>query len=298
MTTLVEFVEVSKTFRAKLQRVKAVDNLSFRIDDGESVGFVGQNGAGKSTSLKMLMGMLQPDTGVTYLQGLPAKKEASRCGVGYVPESPYLYDYLTPLEIVSMGLSIHGRAQGSEARTRALQWLERLGIGYAAHKRVRNLSKGMTQRTALAHALALEPRLLILDEPMSGLDPAGRKQVADELLLYRKSGGTVFFSSHILNDVERLASRVILIHRGKLCADQPTSELLLRQDRMLVRYRGASSLPGFEEESAAVWKSEVHNAQLWNTLHAIAEAGGQLLEARPGQTLEQIFVDVIGEKQQ
>lgn len=293
--TLVEFAQVNKSFKLKGKRVKAVSELSFTIHEGEAIGFVGPNGAGKSTSMKMLMGMLRPDSGQALLMGRPADDERARQGVGYVPENPYLYDYLTPLEIVAMGLQIHERAQGAEARRRAMLWLERLGIAYAAHKRVRNLSKGMTQRTALAHALALEPQLLVLDEPMSGLDPVGRKLVADEIQRYRETGGTLFFCSHILNDVERLASRVLLIDRGLLKADQPLQGLL-NKGGLVVRYHGQQALPGFAADGTDVWRMHVGTAQLWSTLQAVHEAGGSLIDVHQGLNLEQMFVELVGVK--
>lgn len=301
MNDLVVFEAVHKSFKVKGKRVKAVDDLGFVIRQGEAIGFVGPNGAGKSTSMKMLMGMLQPDSGRTLLMGRPAADERARQGVGYVPENPYLYDYLTPLEIVRMGLEIHQRARGAEAGQRAMQWLERMGIGYAAHKRVRNLSKGMTQRTALAHALALEPQLLVLDEPMSGLDPVGRKLVADEVQRYRDSGGTLFFCSHILNDVERLASRVLLIDRGRLMADEPMDGLL-NKGGLVVRYHlpapsnhpHAAPLPGFESDGTDIWRGHVPAHALWATLQAIQASGASLLDVHQGLNLEQMFVEVVG----
>lgn len=293
MTLMVEFIAVSKAFKQKGKRILAVDTLSFGIDAGEAIGFVGQNGAGKSTSMKMLMGMLRPDAGQAMLMGRHASDERARQGVGYVPENPYLYDYLTPLEIVTMGLEIHGRATGHQARKQALDWLERLGIAYAAHKSVRNLSKGMTQRTALAHALALQPQLLVLDEPMSGLDPVGRKLVADEVQRYRDGGGTLFFCSHILNDVERLASRVLLIHQGRLVADQPI-EALLNRGGMVVRYLG-EALPGFTADGTHLWRAQVDANAVWDTLQRIQQHGGTLVDVHQGINLEQMFVQLIAQ---
>ncbi|RZS33347.1 ABC transporter ATP-binding protein [Corticibacter populi] len=291
--TLIEFVRVNKSFKLKGRRQPAVQDLSFSVRAGEAIGFVGPNGAGKSTSMKMLMGMLRPDKGEALLMGWPAADERARQGVGYVPENPYLYDYLTPLEIVTMGLQIHGRARGREAAQRAMQWLERMGIGYAAHKRVRNLSKGMTQRTALAHALALEPRLLVLDEPMSGLDPVGRKLVADEVQLYREGGGTLFFCSHILNDVERLASRVLLIDKGQLKADQPLQGLLNKGGLVLRYHLVGQPLPGFASDGTDIWRAQIPAGQLWQTLHAIEASNGTLIDVHQGLSLEQMFVDLV-----
>jgi ABC-2 type transport system ATP-binding protein len=291
MSVLVHFGSVNKGFRQKGQTVQAVRNLGFQVLQGEAIGFVGQNGAGKSTSMKMLMGMLKPDSGDVQLMGLPAWDERARQGVGYVPENPYLYDYLTPLETLVMGLAMHRRATGKEAHDIAMGWLDRLGIAYAAHKRVRNLSKGMTQRTALAHALAIEPQLLVLDEPMSGLDPVGRKLVADEVQSYRSRGGTVFFCSHILNDVERLASRILLLHQGELKANLSMSELLTQGD-MVVRYHG-TALDGFVAEGTDIWKRQVPKAQVQQALETIQSAGAELIDVQRAFTLEALFDRVV-----
>lgn len=288
---LVEFEGVDKSFKLKGKPIQAVQDLNFSIHPGEAIGFVGQNGAGKSTSMKMLMGMLRPDKGVIRLMGREASDERARRGVGYVPENPYLYDYLTPLEVVSMGLGIHLGMRGAAAEKQAMHWLERMGIAYAARKRVRNLSKGMTQRTALAHALALEPHLLVLDEPMSGLDPVGRKCVADEVHAYRERGGTVFFCSHILNDVERLASRILLIHQGRLHADVGMAELLMRGD-MVVRYHG-QQLEGFLPGGDDIWTAQVEKKQVPVTLARITQTGGELIDVQRVFTLEEWFARIV-----
>ena len=190
--SLIEVSGLTKAFKLKGEQILALDNVSFRVDAGESVGSIGQNGAGKSTSIKILFGALKADSGQALLMGRPASDPKSRTGVGYVPENPYLYEQLTPREVVSAGLRLHG-IQGAEVARRTERWLDKLGIAYAADKRIRNLSKGMTQRTALAHAFAIEPKLLVLDEPMSGLDPVGRREVADLMQEYRQNGGTLFF---------------------------------------------------------------------------------------------------------
>ncbi|MDO5652677.1 MAG: ABC transporter ATP-binding protein [Brachymonas sp.] len=292
MNERVQFDNVSKSFRHKGNQIIAVRDLSFSIFSGEAIGFVGQNGAGKSTSMKMLMGMLKPDKGEIRLMEQAAQSEKARKNVGYVPENPYLYDYLTPLEIVVMGLEIHERAKGDSAAKCAMKWLERVGVAYAAHKRVRNLSKGMTQRTALAHALAIEPKLLVLDEPMSGLDPVGRKLVADEIQAYRGRGGTVFFSSHVLNDVERLASRLLLIHKGELRADKSMAEVLSQGD-LVLRYKG-TGMDGYLEDGMGLWKKQIKQSELQATLQTLPDSV-ELVDVQRSFNLEQLFVDIVKE---
>ncbi|WP_212630487.1 ABC transporter ATP-binding protein [Pseudomonas sp. KB-10] len=291
---LIEICGLSKAFKAKGRQVKALDDVSFTVAAGQSVGFIGQNGAGKSTTIKILFGALRADAGRALLMGLPAEDPASRQGVGYVPENPYLYEQLTPREVVTSGLSLHG-IKGEENRRRTEHWLEKLGIAYAADKRIRNLSKGMTQRTALAHAFAIEPRLLVLDEPMSGLDPVGRRQVADLMQEYRLGGGTLFFSSHILHDVERLADHFVMIHKGCLRAQQGVAELLASQGAMVVRYLGGTEIPGFERDAGDVWRGLVARENLAQTMAQIEATAGVLLNVHPQNSLEELFDAVVYE---
>lgn len=288
------FQGLSKSFQVKGRPLKALDEVSFTVARGQSVGFIGQNGAGKSTSIKILLGALRADAGEALLMGRPATDPLSRRGVGYVPESPYLYEQLTPREVISSGLRLHG-IRGADNRRRTERWLDKLGIAYAADKRIRSLSKGMTQRTALAHAFAIEPELMILDEPMSGLDPVGRRQVADLMQEYRQAGGTLFFSSHILHDVERLADHFVMIHKGRIRAQQSVADMLASQGNMVIRYFGSRSLPGFERDAGEVWKGVFSRSQLAATLNAIEQMDGALLNIHPQNSLEGLFEDVVGE---
>lgn len=288
----IEVQQLCKAFKLKGQPVQALDHVSFSVESGCSVGFIGQNGAGKSTTIKVLFGALHPDQGEARLMGLPAQNPKSRQGVGYVPENPYLYDLLTPRELISSGLGLHG-VRKAEVSQRTQLWLEKLDIAHAADKRIRNLSKGMTQRTALAHAFALHPHLLILDEPMSGLDPVGRRLVADLMQEYRQTGGTLFFSSHILHDVERLADRFIMIHKGKICAQQSVAELLASQSKLVVRYHGATALPGFTQDAGLIWTGSCERHQVAGYINNISQVGGVLIDITPQHALEQLFEQLI-----
>lgn len=292
--TPIEVSNLSKAFKLKGKPIKALDGVSFAVQSGESVGFIGQNGAGKSTSIKILFGAIRPDSGEARLMGLPASDPRSRRGVGYVPENAYLYEQLTPREVVSSGLRLHG-IDGAENRRRTELWLDKLEIAYASDKRIRNLSKGMVQRTALAHAFAIEPKLLVLDEPMSGLDPIGRRQVADLMQEYRQGGGTLFFSTHILHDVERLADRFVMIHKGCIRAQQSIADMLASQTTLVVRYYGATGLPGFSEDAGMIWKGVCERAEVPAVLATIAAAGGTLLNAHPQSSLEELFDSVARE---
>lgn len=210
----------------KLHRqVEAVRGISFEVREGEIFGFLGPNGAGKTTTIKMVLGLIFPTRGAAKIYGLPVSDPRARRRVGFLPENPYLYQYLTAIEL----LDLCGRLVGlgaSERRARAKELIERVGLGHAADRPVRKYSKGMMQRLGLAQALIGNPDLLILDEPMTGLDPIGRKEVRDLLLEERRRGKTLFFSSHILSDVEMLCDRVAIVHRGELAAYGRLDELL------------------------------------------------------------------------
>lgn len=272
---------------------EAVRDLSLTIDEGEVFGFIGPNGAGKSTVIKVLTGVLQPTTGRAELFGEDVSLPAARRGLGYVPENPSLYDYLTPLEILTMGLSIHG-VRVANRRQHCLQWLERFDLAQVANKRVRSFSKGMTQRVALAHAMAIQPRLLILDEPLSGLDPVGRKDVVDILGEYRGAGGTILLTSHVLHDVERLADRFGLIHRGQLLTIRSPQELAANQaDRYVLRYRGGTPILGCREVRPGLFTLDVGAAELPALLAQVNACGGVLQEVKPRVSLETVFFSAI-----
>jgi ABC-2 type transport system ATP-binding protein len=215
--------------------------------------------------------------------------------VGYVPENPCLYDYLTPHEIISMSLRLHLPGERAGTRSRAMSWLEKLGVAHVANSPVRSFSKGMTQRVALANAMAVSPRLLVLDEPLSGLDPIGRREVVEILADYKRGGGTLFFTSHVLHDVERLADRFGLIHKGELRSVRAPSELVGSEDMVMVRSHGTVPIPDAREESLGNWISEVPQARLWAVLEELRALGHQLREVRPSLSLEAAFMHVVGE---
>lgn len=215
MSAAVEFQGVSHTYRSKGKAVQALRDVSFSLDEGEVFGFVGPNGAGKSTTIKIMLDIINDYQGKVTLYGTDAHQAEARRGMAYVPEAPALYDQFTPLEILRMGLSMYG-IKRNDADTWCQQWLERFSVDGTGKRRMRELSKGTAQRVALAHAMAVEPRLLILDEPLSGLDPVGRKDVVDILNDYKKQGGAIFFTSHVLHDVERIADRFGFINKGQL----------------------------------------------------------------------------------
>lgn len=290
MSSAISITALSKTYPRSWMSAafEAVRGLSLTIGEGEVFGFIGPNGAGKSTTIKILTGVLRPTAGSAQLFGKDVALPEARRGLGYVPENPSLYDYLTPLELLTMGLAIHGVRQ-TDARGHCMRWLDRFGLAHVADKRIRSFSKGMTQRTALAHAMAIQPRLLILDEPLSGLDPVGRKDVVDILSEYRSGGGTIFLTSHVLHDVERLADRFGLIHRGELVTVQSPADLLHDAQTVTVRSAGAEAIPGMVAETAGRWRGEFRRDQLWQELDALRAAKHAVLEIRPTLSLEDVF---------
>lgn len=287
----IEIQGLFKNYRSGLRKqpVAAVSDVSLTVAAGEAFGFVGPNGAGKSTTIKILTGSIFADSGFVALNGFLVSDAESRRGLGYVPENPYLYDYLTPLETLRMGCSLYG-VKADNISKHCIYWLDRFDVARVKDKRIRSFSKGMTQRTALAYALAMQPKVLILDEPLSGLDPIGRKDVVDILMDYRKQGGTIFFSSHVLHDVERLADRFGLIHKGKLRTVQSPNELLGENSTLVIRSVGAVPVAGMTLDVGNRWFAEVAADKVWPTLNLLEQAGHRVLEVKPSLTLEQAFL--------
>jgi len=224
---VLEIRDLHKTFRVGFfrKRVDAVRGVSFAVREGEIFGLLGPNGAGKTTTLKVMMGLIAPTAGEIRIFGRASSDPRARRDVGFLPENPYFHEYLTPREL----LEFYGRLvglSGERIRVRRDALIEKVGLADAAGRPLRKFSKGMLQRIGLAQALVGEPRLLVLDEPMSGLDPIGRKFVADLIGDLNRAGTTVLFSSHILSDVERLCHRVVILNRGAKVAEGSLAELV------------------------------------------------------------------------
>ena len=230
--TPIQVDKLEKTFRQGffMRHVPAVRGISFAVEEGEIFGFLGPNGAGKTTTIKMLTGLIRATGGTALVFGetVPSPEAMSR--VGFLPENPYVYPYLTPREFVELSARLSG-LRGADLRRRVDSSLERTGIAYAADRQVRRLSKGMLQRTGLAAAMVSDPELLLLDEPMSGLDPVGRKEVRDLIVEEKKRGKTIFFSTHILSDVETLCDRVVILRKGEVVVSGKVRDLLRAEAR-------------------------------------------------------------------
>jgi ABC-2 type transport system ATP-binding protein len=224
---LIEVRDLSKEYRQGfwLRRVQAVSGISFEVRAGTIFGFLGPNGAGKTTTIKVLMGLIAATGGSAKLFGKDVGDASARQKLGFLPENPYVYPYLTAREFVRLCGRLSGLSNAA-TRDRADHVLDQLGILYAADRPVGRLSKGMLQRAGLAAALVADPELLVLDEPMSGLDPVGRKEVRDLILSERAEGRTIFFSTHILSDVEMLCDEVAILRKGRVVVRGALSDLL------------------------------------------------------------------------
>lgn len=204
---------------------RALDRLSIEVDAGEVFGFLGPNGAGKTTTLKLLMQLAFPTSGRAELLGRPLGDLATKRRIGYLAENPYYYDHLTAEELLGYFAGLFGY-MGVERRRRVDRLLDDVGIGAERRLQLRKFSKGMLQRVGIAQALINDPELVIFDEPMSGLDPLGRRDVRSLILRLRDRGCTVFFSSHVLGDAEALCSRVAILARGRLMTTGRLTEML------------------------------------------------------------------------
>ncbi|MGH9202070.1 MAG: ABC transporter ATP-binding protein, partial [Vicinamibacterales bacterium] len=204
--------------------------LTLAVEPGEVFGFLGPNGAGKSTTLKLLVGLLFPTSGSARILGQPAGNVAVRRRIGFLPENPYFYDYLTAEELLTYYAGLYGMT-GVDRTRRVSAALDAIGLGAERRMRLRAYSRGMLQRLGIAQAIIAEPDLVFLDEPMSGLDPLGRRELRTLLLGLRDRGCTVFFSSHILSDAEALCSSVGILARGRLVAHGRVADLVALEAR-------------------------------------------------------------------
>ncbi|HPS79967.1 MAG TPA: ABC transporter ATP-binding protein [Thermoanaerobaculaceae bacterium] len=283
-----------------MRRTRGLEALDLEVGRGEVLGLLGPNGAGKTTTLKLLVGLLKPTRGRAWLLGHPVEDTASRRGLGFLPEQPYFYDYLNGVEYLELAGRLSGLG-GAAAHERARQWLGRVGLGERPRLVLRKYSKGMLQRLGLAAALVHEPELLILDEPMSGLDPFGRRDVRGLIAEQRDRGVTVLFSSHILPDVEMLCDRVAILLGGRLTQLATVGELV-DGGRQSVEIRCA---PGALLELPRQWAGEVTRSEradetvfrledesrLQEVLAGLLRAGVAVRAVTPQRpTLEELFL--------
>jgi ABC-2 type transport system ATP-binding protein len=298
MTPVLELEGVSKSYRTHLSLRKywILRDLSLSIREGEVFGFIGTNGAGKTTTIKLALGLIFPDGGSIRLFGEDARRPALRSRVGFLPENPYLYDYLTGVEFLDFHARLFGMAAG-ERRRRVAALLERVGLRNRGDRQLRHYSKGMLQRIGLAQALINDPDLVILDEPMSGLDPIGRREVRDIILDLKARGRTVFFSTHILSDTEMICDRVGMLVRGALKAVGRIDDLLSREVpfwEVTLRTAGDGAIPCgrvvSRREDQVLVRVESPE-ELHRLLSVLNGHGATLISVTPArQSLEDLFL--------
>ena len=298
--TAIKTSSLGKTYTKRLTRkVVALESLDLEVNRGEIFGFLGPNGAGKSTTIQLLMNLIRPTTGSASILGIEVSEASSRKDLGYLPENPNYYGYLTARELLRMVGQIHGMT-GRKIQKKTREILEMLDLPIEKRRTISGFSKGMIQRVGLAQAVFHDPTVIILDEPMSGLDPPGRKLVADLMLEMRDRGKTIFFSTHILHDVEVICDRIGIITNGRLrfcgtLADVISEsfssyEVILRkvlaQQLNTLREKGFSARP-FEDKV----KVEVRKEDLAAFVDNFVQRNTELVAIEPKRhTLEDFFM--------
>ena len=285
-------------WRKRMRR--SLDHLTLRVEEGEVFGFLGPNGAGKTTTLKLLMNLIFPTEGTARIQGRSIEDVQMHRDIGYLPEQPYFYDYLTGRELLDYYAQFFGYDK-TERRNRVARLLELVGLTAAANVQLRKFSKGMLQRVGIAQAILNDPKVVFLDEPMSGLDPVGRREVRDIILDLKRRGCTVFFSTHILSDAEMLCDRVAVLVEGKLQGVGAPNEIVsFEVQSMEIMFEVAEGTPvaaGLihrSRKAGSRYQLEVAESELFNTLDQLRDANVRVLSVTPVRpTLEDYFMRLV-----
>jgi ABC-2 type transport system ATP-binding protein len=282
-----------------LKRRKTLEDLSMQVETGEVFGFLGPNGAGKSTTIKLLMRLIFPTAGTARILGRSIDDISMHRDIGYLPEQPYFYDYLTAPELLDYFARFHGLTT-TDRQERVPKMLKKVGLDTAKKIQLRKYSKGMLQRVGLAQAILHDPKVVVLDEPMSGLDPLGRREVRDIILELKREGRTVLFSTHILSDAEMLCDRVGVIVGGKLRGvGAPENFVGIKTQGMEILFE-----PGGESKQSALlarstrtgerYRVQLKEEELYRAVEELKAAGARILsvtQVKP--TLEEFFVDLV-----
>src|ERR1700684_49165 len=282
------------------KRRRSLDHLSLQVEEGESFGFLGPNGAGKTTTMKLLMGLIFPTSGTARVRGRSINDVRMHREIGYMPEQPYFYDYLTARELLAYFARFFG-FNAAERNERVARFLSLVGLAAAADVQLRKFSKGMLQRVGIAQAILHDPQVIFLDEPMSGLDPVGRREVRDIILDLKRHGRTVFFSTHILSDAQMLCDRVAVLAGGKLQGVGAPAEIVSMQVyamEILFETRAGRALPVSLAKSATQiggrYRGEVPEGQLYSALEELRSCGARILSVTPLRpTLEDYFFKLV-----
>ncbi|PYV45513.1 MAG: ABC transporter [Acidobacteria bacterium] len=306
MSVVVSTENLSKAYKAgfwKTKTISALDRLNLEVRENEIFGYLGPNGAGKSTTLKLLMSLIHPSSGKAEILGKPVADLSIRRHIGYLPENPYFYEYLSAEEFLSYYASLFDFSL-AEIRTKVEYFLKLTDISHARKLQLHKFSKGMLQRVGIAQALINDPKIVFLDEPMSGLDPIGRREVRDLILLLKKEGKTVFFSTHILNDVEVLCDKVAVLNRGKLIGSGHLTDLISQEVSHIeivvsnINFETVSQAVGSSAKishSGMTLRLELRaDTPLAPLVTRIENAAGKVLAINPvRQTMEDYFFKLI-----
>lgn len=308
MNYIVEIENLTKDYEVgflKKKKVRALDSLNLQVERGQIFGFLGGNGAGKTTTIKLLMGLMFPTSGTAKILGSDISDTSMHSRIGYVPENPYFYDYLTARELMMYFAELFGIPAG-ERKTRTEALLTKVGLEEVAwNRQLRKFSKGMLQRTGLAQSLINDPEIVFMDEPMSGLDPMGRREIRELIAGLRNEGKTVFMSTHILSDIEVLCDNVAILRNGRLAATGRLDDLLTQSGEAQIFEVNISGLTAeqISAELAGISGAEIkpsvagvniylnEEKDLDRVLPAVRKLGGRLISVQPvKQSLEELFV--------
>jgi len=306
---VVETIGLTKDYEVghiKTTTRRALDGLDLTVEEGETFGLIGPNGAGKTTTLKLLMGLVFPSAGEARILGKPVGDRDMRRHIGYLPEHPYFYDYLTGREVLLYFGQLFGLPK-HERHARAEELLSKVGMTEAADLPLRKYSKGMTQRLGIAQALVNRPKVVFFDEPMSGLDPVGRREMTLLIRDLHESGVTVFFCSHILPDVEQLCDRVAILNEGKLVEVGHVTEILdvsVHSVEVVLDNVSAELEARIRERARDVRRTGDRLSAAFSdprdvdaTVRLFSDAGARLVSVTPvKQTLEDHFVRELGKE--
>jgi ABC-2 type transport system ATP-binding protein len=305
-TPAIEITGLTKDYAVGFWRKRmrrSLDRLTLRVEEGEVFGFLGPNGAGKTTTLKLLIGLIFPTEGTARVRGRSIDDVRMHRDIGYLPEQPYFYDYLTARELLDY-YARFSNYSAAERRARVERFLEMVGLASAADVQLRKFSKGMLQRAGIAQAILHDPPVVFLDEPMSGLDPIGRREVRDIIHGLKQQGRTVFFSTHILSDAEMLCDRMAVLAGGKLQAVGAPNEIVsfeIAGMEILFEMGEGRVLPSALAHAVAIgprYRIEVPEAELYGTLDELRGCEARILSITPVRpTLEDYFIQMVGREQ-
>src|ERR1700720_3077441 len=303
-TAAIEIENLSKDYPfgfLHLKKRTSLEGLTMSVENGELVGFLGPSGAGKSTAIKLLVSLIFPTAGTARVLGKSISDISMHADIGYLPEQPYFYDYLTAAELLDYFARFHN-LPAQVRRTRVDLMLKKVGLETARKIQLRKYSKGMLQRVGLAQAIVHDPKVVILDEPMSGLDPVGRREVRDIILELKQAGKTVLFSTHILSDAEMLCDRVGVIVGGKLRGGGAPDEIVgIKSQGMeiLFEYAGDvagafAALVGKATRTGNRYRLHVEEENLYPALEKLRDGGARILQVTQMKaSLEEYFMHLI-----